>query len=90
MKTIALPPLIITTLSFYIGLCHLIIYFKGGVKYRKDMVFALACFFIGMNDIVIAFLYNSSTVTEGSFWQSKQPFFSAWARCCSSGSSTNM
>ncbi|MFZ5517415.1 MAG: ATP-binding protein [Candidatus Zhuqueibacterota bacterium] len=75
MKTIALPPLIIATLSFYIGLYHLIIYFKGGVKYRKDLAFALACFFIGMNDIVIAFLYNSSTVAEGSFWQSKQPFF---------------
>ena len=75
MNTIALPPLIIATLSFYIGLYHLIIYIKGGAKYQKDLTFAFACFFIGLNDIVIAMLYNSSSVAEGSFWQTKQPFY---------------
>ncbi len=75
MDKSAIPPLIIAILSFYIGLYHFIIYIKGGSKYQKDLTFAFACLFIGLNDIVIAMLYNSNSVAKGSFWQTKQPFY---------------
>lgn len=75
MDKSAIPPLIIAALSFYIGLYHFIIYIKGGAKYQKDLTFAVACLFIGLNDIVISMLYNAGSVAEGSFWQTKQPFY---------------
>ncbi|MBN2012555.1 response regulator [candidate division KSB1 bacterium] len=76
MKLVALPPLLIAVLSLYLSLYHLIIYIKGGRQYRKNLLLALTSLFIGCFDILASLLYNSSSLAEGAFWQTKQPFAS--------------
>jgi PAS domain S-box-containing protein len=71
MKAISIPLIVIASISFYVGLYHLLIFFRRK-QHREDFLFALMCFANGFYDVFCAGLYNSTSVAEGAQWQRLQ------------------
>ena len=64
MSTLSIPSIVIASITFYVGLYHLIVYLRRR-QYRENLTFALMCFVVGLYDISCAGLY-SVTFTEAS------------------------
>jgi PAS domain-containing protein len=71
MNAQSIPAVIIASISFYVGLYHLLIYFRRK-QHREDLTFALLCLATGCYDVFCAGLYNASSVVEGAQWQRLQ------------------
>lgn len=71
MNAQAIPAVIIASITFYVGLYHLLIYLRRK-EHREDLTFALLCLATGCYDVFCAGLYNASSVGEGAQWQRLQ------------------
>ena len=64
-------PIIMASISFYVGLYHLLIYLRRR-QHREDLTFALLCLATGFYDVCCAGLYDAASVVEGARWQRAQ------------------
>ncbi|MBN2393958.1 MAG: PAS domain S-box protein [Anaerolineae bacterium] len=71
MNAQSIPVIVIASISIYVGLYHLLIYFRRK-QHREDLTFALLCLATGGYDVFCAGLYNASSVAEGAQWQRLQ------------------
>jgi PAS domain S-box-containing protein len=71
MNAQSIPAVVIASISFYVGLYHLLIYFRRK-QHREDLTFALLCLSTGCYDVFCAGLYNATSVVEGAQWQRLQ------------------
>lgn len=71
MNAQSIPAVVIASISFYVGLYHLLIYVRRR-QHREDLTFALLCLATGCYDVFCAGLYNASSVAEGAQWQRLQ------------------
>lgn len=71
MKYFTISAVVITSVTFYIGVYHLLIYFRRK-GHREDLTFSLTCLTVGIYGVFCAGLYSSSSFTEGVRWQHGQ------------------
>jgi PAS domain S-box-containing protein len=71
MNAQSIPVIVIASISFYVGLYHLLIYFRRK-QHREDLTFALLCLATGCYDVFCAGLYSAGSVVEGAQWQRLQ------------------
>ncbi len=71
MNAQSIPAVIIASISFYVGLYHLLIYLRRK-QHREDLTFALLCLATGCYDVFCARLYSAGSVVEGVQWQRVQ------------------
>ena len=71
MNAQSIPAVVIASISFYVGLYHLLIYWRRK-QHREDLTFALSCLATGCYDVFCAGLYNAGSVAEGAQWQRMQ------------------
>jgi hypothetical protein len=71
MNTLSIPVVAMSSMSLYVGLYHLLIYFKRR-RNPEDLTFALLCFSIVFYDAFCVGLYNATSVAEGARWQRAQ------------------
>lgn len=62
---------VMASISFYVGLYHLLIYFRRR-QHREDLTFALLCLAVGLYDVFCAGLYSATSVAKGVQWQRAQ------------------
>ncbi len=70
MNTMSIPQVTMAAITLYVGLYHLLLYFRGAQ--RMHLTFALLCFTMGIYNVFCAGLYNVTLVTEGMQWQRRQ------------------
>ncbi|MGC9396143.1 MAG: histidine kinase N-terminal 7TM domain-containing protein [Anaerolineae bacterium] len=71
MNAQSIPAVVIASISFYVGLYHLLIYFRRK-QHREDLTFALMCLATGFYAVFCSGLYNAGSVLEGAQWQRLQ------------------
>ena len=71
MNPQAIPVIVIASITFYVGLYHLLIYFRRK-QHREDLTFALLCLATGCYAVFCAGLYDAGSVAEGAQWQRLQ------------------
>ena len=71
MRTLSIPAIVMASISFYVGLYHLLIYFRRR-QHREDLTFALTGLATGFYDVFCAGLYSATSVAEGVQWQRAQ------------------
>jgi PAS domain S-box-containing protein len=71
MNAQSIPAVVIASISFYVGLYHLLIYLRRK-QHHEDLTFALLCLATGCYDVFCAGLYNAGSVAEGVQWQRLQ------------------
>lgn len=88
----SVPVAIIGGITAYVGLYHLLLYFRCKM-HREDLAFALLCFAMVIYDCLAVGLYNASSLAEGHVWQRFQEsslaltvaafiwFFSTYCAC---------
>jgi PAS domain S-box-containing protein len=71
MSTLSIPAVVMASISFYVSLYHLLIYFRRR-QHREDLTFALTGLATGFYDVFCAGLYSATSVAEGVQWQRAQ------------------
>lgn len=71
MNTLSIPVVIIASISLYVGLYHLLLYFRRRQK-REDLTFAFLCFANVLYDAFCIGLYNAASTSAGAQWQRAQ------------------
>jgi len=71
MRTLSIPAIVMASISFYVGLYHLLIYFRRR-QHREDLTFALLCLATGFYAVFCAGLYSATSVAQGVQWQRAQ------------------
>jgi PAS domain S-box-containing protein len=71
MSALSIPTVVMASVAFYVGLYHLLIYFRRR-QHREDLTFALMCLATGFYDAFCAGLYSATSVAEGAQWQRLQ------------------
>jgi len=71
MNVQSIAAVVIASITFYVGMYHLLIYLRRKT-HREDLTFALLCLATGCYDVFCAGLYNASSVVEGAQWQRLQ------------------
>ena len=71
MNLVSLPVIVVASITFYVGIYHLLIFFKGS-KRNEDLYFSLTCLIIVVYDIFSILLYISDSPLEGRVWQKWQ------------------
>src|SRR5512136_426518 len=71
MSALSIPTVVMASVAFYVGLYHLLIYFRRR-QHREDLTFALMCLATGFYDVFCAGLYSATSVAEGVQWQRLQ------------------
>ena len=71
MSALSIPAIVMASISFYVGLYHLLIYFRRR-QHREDLTFALTSLATGFYDVFCAGLYSATSVAEGVQWQRAQ------------------
>jgi PAS domain S-box-containing protein len=71
MNAQSIPAVVIASITFYVGLYHLLIYFRRK-GHREDLTFALMCLATGFYAVFCSGLYNATSVAEGAEWQRLQ------------------
>jgi PAS domain S-box-containing protein len=71
MNAPSISVVVMASISFYVGLYHLLIYFRRK-QHREDLTFALLCLAVGLYDVFCAGLYSATSVAAGAQWQRAQ------------------
>lgn len=71
MKYLSISAVVIASVTFYIGIYHLLIYFRRK-GHREDLTFSLTCLAVGIYGVLCAGLYSSDSFLEGARWQQGQ------------------
>jgi len=71
MSVLSIPTVVMASISFYVGLYHLLIYFRRR-QHREDLTFALMCLATSFYEVCCAGLYSATSVAEGAQWQRMQ------------------
>src|SRR5512136_878745 len=71
MSALSIPTVVMASVAFYVGLYHLLIYFRRR-QHREDLTFALMCLATGFYDVFCAGLYSATSVAAGAQWQRLQ------------------
>jgi PAS domain S-box-containing protein len=71
MNALSIPVVAMAGISFYVGLYHLLIYFRRR-QHREDLTFALLCLATALYDVFCIGLYNATAVAESVRWQRAQ------------------
>jgi PAS domain S-box-containing protein len=71
MNTLSIPVGMMTSISAYVGLYHLLIFLRRR-QHRENLTFAILCFATSLYDIFCIGLYHATTVSEGVQWQRAQ------------------
>ncbi len=71
MSAQSIPAVVIASITFYVGLYHLLIYLRRK-RHREDLTFALMCLATGCYAVFCSGLYNAVSVVEGAQWQRLQ------------------
>jgi two-component system cell cycle sensor histidine kinase/response regulator CckA len=71
MSAPSMPIVVMASISFYVGLYHLLIYLRRR-QHREDLIFALLCLATGLYDVCCVGLYDATSVAEGAQWQRAQ------------------
>ena len=69
INSLSIAPIVAASITFYVGLYHLFLYFRKHSYHREYLTFALACFALTLYDALCAGVYNSSSPVEGAQWQ---------------------
>jgi PAS domain S-box-containing protein len=67
----SIPPLIVASVAFYIGVFHLIIYLQRPAL-RLQLGFSLLSFLVCLYDVFTILLYNAGDFRSGALWQRMQ------------------
>lgn len=81
MNQYSIPILIINSISFYVGIYHLLIYFRDR-NYRYHLFFALFCITTTLYGTFCIKLYHVASVAEGMIWQRNQQVVISILMCC--------
>lgn len=65
----SIPPLIMASITFYVGAYHFYLYFRRRKLHPEDFSFALLCLTMVLYDVLCTAAYNSHSVEEGFQWQ---------------------
>ena len=68
MTFYSVPVLVMQGITIYVGLYHLLIYFRR-MQNLRDLTFAILCFAVGFYDLHCVGLYNVTSVADGCTWQ---------------------
>lgn len=68
MKGQSIPAVVMASITFYVGLYHLLLYRRRRQE-RLNLTFALLSFSVGLYAVVVAGAYNVTSVAEGVPWQ---------------------
>jgi len=68
MNAISIPPIVMSTLMFYVGFYHFLIYLRQKDN-RENLTFAFSCFSVGLYSVCCAGLYTASLPEIGVQWQ---------------------
>ncbi|GIK40070.1 MAG: hypothetical protein BroJett011_39030 [Chloroflexota bacterium] len=71
MSALSLPTVVMASISFYVGLYHLLIYLRRR-QHREDLTFGLMCLATSLYEVCCAGLYSATSVAEGVQWQRMQ------------------
>jgi PAS domain S-box-containing protein len=71
MNTLSIPVVAMASISLYVGLYHLLIYFRRRQN-REDLTFSFLCFAYVFYAAFCVGLYNATSVIEGAQWQRAQ------------------
>jgi hypothetical protein len=71
MNTLSIPVVAMASISLYVGLYHLLIYFRRRQN-REDLTFSFLCFAYVFYAAFCVGLYNATSVSEGAQWQRAQ------------------
>lgn len=69
MNIYSVTPLLMASITFYVGTYHLYLYFRRRNLHPEDLSFALLCFTMVLYDILCAGLYNTDSIEKGFVWQ---------------------
>jgi hypothetical protein len=64
MNAFSIPPIVMASVTFYVGLYHLLVYARQK-QHRENLTFALMCFTVGWYDVFCAGLYSARSVAGG-------------------------
>lgn len=71
MNKYSLPILVVTSISFYVGIYQLLIFFRIR-RSRCDLIFALSCFATALYGFLCIGLYNATSVMQSVTWERAQ------------------
>lgn len=71
MNTLSIPVIAMASISLYVGLYHLLIYFRHRQN-REDLTFSFLCFVYVFYAAFCVGLYNATSLSEGVQWQRAQ------------------
>jgi len=71
MNAFSIPPIIMASIAFYVGLYHLMVYLRLKQR-RENLTFALMCFLVSLYDVFSAGLYSARSLAGGYVWQRSQ------------------
>ncbi|MBN1538385.1 MAG: PAS domain S-box protein [Anaerolineales bacterium] len=71
MNQFSIPILIISSISFYAGIYHLLIYLRNQ-RIRYNLFFALFCIAVTVYGVSCIALYHSESIAQGVIWQRNQ------------------
>lgn len=77
MNQYSIPILIIASIAFYVGIYHLMLYFRDRSK-RYHLIFALFSLSTTLYDIFCIELYHASNITAGAQWGRSQQIANAF------------
>lgn len=72
MSAASISAVVLAGITFYVALHNLVVYLRGGRRYREHLTFALACLAMGLYDLFCAGLYNVTQEGQGQQWQRLQ------------------
>jgi len=71
VQPVAYPCLVMASLTFFVGVFHLFIFFKGR-RQPVHLPFAFLCLVVALYDVFSIGLYDSASLAQGLFWQNLQ------------------
>ncbi len=71
MNSLLIPPIVLSSVIFYVSVFHLLIYLKRP-QHRENLTFALSCICVGMYALFCTGLYSANSPQEGMWWQRGQ------------------
>ena len=68
MDVISIPPIIVATVMFYVGLVHFMVYSRQRDNH-ENLTFTISCLSVGLYSVCCAGLYSCSSPEQGVEWQ---------------------
>jgi len=72
MTAYSIPSFIMVVVTVYVGIYHLLLYFRRHARYHEDLTFALCCFSMALYGVHCVGMYNARSIAQGITFQRGQ------------------